>query len=62
MTDYSEMEGYDRGEESLLGEIGYCKCGKMGTLMHNPYAFDVHEEIVYEYLCQDCYEVSCDDI
>ena len=46
------------------------KCDHCGTededanveWVHNPYIADVHNELVWEWMCTKCYEDACDDI
>lgn len=43
-------------------DIGQCYCGKTAKLVINPYYLDVDQIEVWDYLCDECYEMACDDI
>lgn len=40
-----------------------CNCGSEDvTWTTDPYAMDVHDETVWRWICDGCYQQSCDDI
>ncbi len=62
------IDGGQDGHEFMPGLPGMVECRRCGkmkpdvTYVANPYDQDIHNEIVMEWLCNDCYQEYCDDI
>lgn len=50
-------------KEPKEGDKGPCeKCGKEGKYCTDPFMYDVWNETVWKFLCDECYQNSVDDI
>ena len=49
-------------ELTLLNTEGTCYCGKKGVWCVDPYSKDVYGEYNVVCLCDDCYQIACEDI
>lgn len=64
MTMYKYKDGYDEEKHKRIGEKGICEeCGSVdGRFCADPYLEDVEEELVYLFLCDNCYDKNADEI
>ena len=44
---------------------GVCACGRYGEgveYVRDPFVWDVHDEVVYDWFCSECWQIKNDDI
>lgn len=57
------MTELTKEEEAMLGTEGVCEnCGEQGYWCINPYCEEIYGEQNLVCLCDDCYQIYCDDI